>query len=338
VGAPFVVTVGFDESASHYHFAFAAQGNYSLQLATTVAGLLEHLDAGSVATTLWVLDLDAEPQTRARVERVVRRHASGRVNLKWLRISGADFGNIETAGHLVPVTYARLLLPLLLPSEVKTVVYLDADLVVSDDLSELNRLWLGSLPVAAVPDYAVQVVGSARSGIAGLSAKPADATYFNAGVLVMNLACWRTTRLAEEVMRFAAAHAPLKHNDQDALNAVLTEWHELPLRWNVQSSIHWLDRPLHSDFELKLKCERELLLGSGAIMHFSGPSKPWEPWYRSPDAKLWRQALWRSGALTGSELARWSLGHYPKRSVARLTIVTVRKLRAALVSRASSSL
>lgn len=308
------------------HFAFAAEGRYSVPLATAVASLTRYLGPEREAT-IWVLDLDAEACTRPRVERALRRHARGNVELEWLRVSHASIGNLETTGHLVPVTYARLLLPSLLPDEIDVVVYLDSDLVIRDDVSELTQVELGALALAAVPDYSVQEVGGPRSGIGDLTSKPRDATYFNCGVIVMNLEAWRADGLADRVLSFAQRHSPLKHADQDALNAVVTEWQELPLHWNVQSNIHWLQHPLHTDLETTLERERPALLDSAPILHFSGPSKPWQPWYRSPDARQWRRMLWNSGALTWTECLIWSLRYYPERFVAWLTISSVRKLR-----------
>jgi lipopolysaccharide biosynthesis glycosyltransferase len=316
------------DAPDSYHFAFAAEGAYSLPLATTVASLLESLDCAGRTVTLWILDLDAETATQRRIERVVRRHGRGAVRLEWLPVANDDVANVPTSGHLVPVTYARLLLPSLLPADLSRVIYLDADLVVVSDLSALHHLRLDGHPIAAVRDFSVQSIGSPRSGIAGLTAKPADAAYFNAGVIVMNLSAWRSAELAGQVLEFASRHAPLPHADQDALNAVLTDWYQLPPRWNVQSNIHWLDGPAQTDFEAALAHDRAELLGSGAILHFSGPGKPWATAYRNPDARQWRRRLLRSGALSPWELARWSVLYYPRRCAAWLAIVAVRGIRA----------
>jgi lipopolysaccharide biosynthesis glycosyltransferase len=320
-----------------FHFAFAAEGAYSVPLATAIASLLQHLRPERRATTIWILDLEAEPGTRQRVERTIRCHGRGQVKLRWLPISHGSLGHLETAGHLVPVTYARLLLPSLLPSGVDRVIYLDSDLVVMADLSELSELELGTSPLAAVPDYSVQRVGAPRSGIVGLTSKSPDATYFNGGVMVLNLDVWRSQGLADQILSFAHRYAPLRHSDQDALNAVVTNWTELPLRWNVQSNIHWLKGTAHNDFELRLAQHRPGLLESAAILHFSGPSKPWQPWYRNPDASTWRRTFWRSGALRWRERARWWFHYYPERSVAWGTISVVRRARQTQIKKPGGS-
>jgi lipopolysaccharide biosynthesis glycosyltransferase len=131
-----------------------------MQLATAVASLVEHLPVDPSPTTVSILELDTEPATRARVERAVRRYARSDVRLDWHALTGSGIADVRTSGHLSAVTFARLLLPELLPAETETVVYLDSDLIVCDDLSELCDLGLGELPVAAVQDYAVETIGS----------------------------------------------------------------------------------------------------------------------------------------------------------------------------------
>ncbi|MGH3265961.1 MAG: glycosyltransferase family 8 protein [Trebonia sp.] len=310
-----------------HNFAFAAQGRYSLPLAASVGSLLEYLNRDGRPVHLWVLDLQAEPGTRERVQRVVRRSGRPGVRLDWLQLREADVRQLPTVGHLAPATYARLLLPAIMPPEIDAVVYLDSDLVVQRDLSTLTDLDLGGAAIGAVQDFAVELVGSPRSGIRDLRVKPADDRYFNAGVLLMGLGVWRSEDLAERVFAFAQAHAPLQHSDQDALNAVISDWHELGPEWNVQSMIHWLDGAADSDLIARLRRLRPMLLESACVIHFSGPSKPWDPWYRNPDAGVWTRALRRSRGLSPGETLRWSARYYPTRLAAWCLVSLARLLR-----------
>jgi lipopolysaccharide biosynthesis glycosyltransferase len=309
------------------HFAFAAEGDYAIPLATAVGSLVRHLASNHELTRIWILDLDAEPRTRRCVENVIRRHAHSDVELEWMPVTASDIRDVPVEGHLVPVTYARLLLPALLPPEIESVIYLDSDLVVRRDLSELANLSPDSA-LAAVQDYAVETIDGPLSGVADATSKPNGAKYFNCGVLVMNLRLWRELDLAEQLFAFAQRNAPLKHSDQDALNALVADWRELPLEWNVQSRINWLDGATPTRLITELRRRRGELDSSGYVLHFSGPSKPWDPWYRNPDAGVWRRAFWSSGALSRQEMVAWAARYYPRRLVARILLATVRRLRA----------
>jgi lipopolysaccharide biosynthesis glycosyltransferase len=147
-------------------------------------------------------------------------------------------------------------------------------------------------------------------------------------VLVMNLPVWRASDLADEILRFAREHQPLLHSDQDAMNAVITEWHCLNLRWNVQSKIHWLPGDA-GPLQTELARNRARLLESAAVLHFSGPDKPWYPMYRSPGAGSWRRSLRRSTALTTREYLNWAASYFPRRAAARAGIAAVRAVRRA---------
>jgi lipopolysaccharide biosynthesis glycosyltransferase len=306
------------------HFAFAGDGDYSIQLATAVSGLLSTLRGDPRPVELWILDVGLAADARARVESVVAARSGVDVTLHWVPVPASALAGLEPEGHFTSATYGRLLLPTLLPDDVVNVVCLDSDLVVLGDVSPLTDLPLGETPAAAVQDFVVETVGSERSAISGLSSRAPEDPYFNAGVLVINAPVWRQLALSERVFDFARRHAPLPYADQDALNAVLEDWRELPVEWNVQSRIFWLDRAAETELVRRLRASREAILRRAIVIHFSGPSKPWEPWDRNPSPRLWRRAMIRSGALSRAELRRWAVRYYPRRLLAR-TLLSLRR-------------
>lgn len=311
-------------STATVDFALAGQGDYSLPLSVVVAGLLESLSSPSV--TIWVLDLGLDPAARPRVETVCRKSPL-EVELHWLPVDVARLRGLRTVGHLVPATYARLLLPAVLPPDVRTVVYLDADMLVLGDLMPLTALELGSTPLAAVQDYLVEQLGGERSGITDLTSRPPEEKYFNGGVLVLNLPVWRSSGLADTAFEFAQRYDPLKFGDQDALNAVVPDWYELDPQWNVQSRLFYLNDAAPTEFVTRVRPALDRLSHEAKIMHYSGPQKPWDPWCRHPRAGLWPTALLRSGTLTDAGRARWALSFYSRRAVALCAISSVRTIR-----------
>ena len=93
---------------------------------------------------------------------------------------------LYTRDYYTKTTYFRLFIPNLYPQYDK-VIYLDSDIVVLGDISELYNIEIGNNLVAAAPDdviqnsetfseYAERVVGVAK-----------HENYFNAGILLMNL-------------------------------------------------------------------------------------------------------------------------------------------------------
>lgn len=128
----------------------------------------------------------------------------------------------------------RLELPDLLPDNHR-VIYLDADTIVQDDLSELWDETQGDGAIWArqdwmFPDASHPYLEERRRW---LGMRPGD-PYFNSGVLVLDLDVWRKEDLSARVMTFLRANgAYCPWPDQDALNAVFRgRWNPLSARWN----------------------------------------------------------------------------------------------------------
>ena len=301
-------------------------------MATVVGGVLSNLAANGDGVCIWILDCGLEPAARTRIEAVLRLHARLDPQLRWVPIRPSDLRDLGPVEHLPAATYARLLLPTLLPADLERVVCIDSDVVIRGDVTPLSSVPLQDAALAAVQDFVVETVGSDRTGLGPIAHRAGKSKYFNAGVIVLNLPVWRSRGLSERVLSFAQEHAPLRYADQDALNAVIEDWREIGPEWNLQSRIFWLDRAADSELIKVLRRSRETLLANARIFHFSGPSKPWEPFDRHPLAGLWPRALRASGCLTARELWQWGSGYYPQRAVAR-TAISARRALAGPVAR-----
>ena len=156
-------------------------------------------------------------------------------------------------------TFYRLLLPAMLSSEMKKFVYLDIDIVVVGKLRELFDTEMGSIPVAAVRepvDYARPDLGLLTAG-----------EYFNAGVLLINLAAWQQQQVAEQAIHFLKEFPDKAiYLDQDALNAVLVHnWLPLDDKFNFT----WRSIPYIPKAELRK------VIANKTIIHFNTAIKPW---------------------------------------------------------------
>lgn len=113
--------------------------------------------------------------------------------------------------------YYRIFIPSLFP-EFKKALYLDADIVVVDDISKLYFEDIGENLVGAITDDVVNANDSFKKyAVSVLGIKPEN--YFNSGILVMNLEKFR-----EENVESKFVHLLSKYNfdtiapDQDYLN------------------------------------------------------------------------------------------------------------------------
>jgi lipopolysaccharide biosynthesis glycosyltransferase len=95
---------------------------------------------------------------------------------------------------------------------------------------------------------------------------PANAAYFNAGVLVVDLEAWRRRNVVGRAMDYIrSADEPVDFLHQEALNAAAwDDWLPLAPRWNVPSTAgRWFDQT------------DAAAVAAPAIVHFAGRMKPW---------------------------------------------------------------
>jgi lipopolysaccharide biosynthesis glycosyltransferase len=178
--------------------------------------------------------------------------------------SDEDISNLEAGGHISSATYIRFDIPYLL-KHLDKVIYLDADLIVKDDLFDLWQTEIDGFFVGAVTNPFFERYESIN--LAG------ENGYFNAGVLIINTKMWREFKVKEYALKFLNEY---KNNaimfDQDALNYVFRgNWKSLSVRWNIQTSY------LQSFRKLNVTDRFEIgnALKHPGIIHFSSASKPW---------------------------------------------------------------
>ena len=168
---------------------------------------------------------------------LTRQTKSDNAGIGFLDVDAA-LGDIELPhhGHFRPETYYRLLAPQLLPN-VDKAIYLDSDLIVDDDVAKLFDVDVTGRPLAATRDADTigqmdgydTTVGPYLKNELGMS-DPHD--YFQAGVLLMNLAELRATVTPEEFLALSTQRM-WRWLDQDVLNKVVDgNYVRVHMRWN----------------------------------------------------------------------------------------------------------
>ncbi|CDD47968.1 glycosyltransferase family 8 [Bacteroides sp. CAG:875] len=171
--------------------------------------------------------------------------------------------------HISLATYYRIFLETILPQDLQKVIYLDCDLVVN---GSIKNFW-----DADISDYAVGCVEDMWSGKSDNYTRlhyDASFSYFNAGVLLVNLDYWRKIEFQQKAVMYISQHVnELVFNDQDVLNALLHDCKLfLPFRYNVQDG--FLRRKRRIRPEVWAVLDKELL--HPVIMHYTGGKKPWQ--------------------------------------------------------------
>ena len=140
---------------------------------------------------------------------------------------------LVTRDYYTKTTYYRLFIPNMFPNLDKA-LYLDSDIIVTGDISELYNTELEDNLVGAVPDMAVQntpvFIEYVENALGVKSEK-----YFNAGILLMNLKKMREWDFEGKFIDLLCKYSFRVAQDQDYLNVLTSgKIKYVDNSWNVQ--------------------------------------------------------------------------------------------------------
>jgi lipopolysaccharide biosynthesis glycosyltransferase len=242
------------------HVAAASDDGYACHLAVMLLSLFAQHDPDTIHVHVLV---PPDFTSRARLDQSLGAHAA---RLTYHTVPPGLGQDLVQRDDLTAATYYRLVMGDVLPREVERVLYLDCDMVVRAGLQALWQTALDGCVLAAVRDP-----GFREHATLGLEA---EAPYFNAGMLLVDLARWRAEGIGAQALAFAAAEpGRLTYNDQCALNWVLRgRWREVEAEWNLQAQalcdVEDGDRALYFR-------PPPPALARARIIHFNAPCRPW---------------------------------------------------------------
>jgi len=303
----------------------AADERYAMPLAVTMYSAGESLGSGQ-QIEWYILDGGISESSWMALRETL---AGLPIDVQRVRPDASRVDHLTTSHHITPTAYFRLMTADLLPARLDRALYLDADLVVREDLGNLWREPLGSAYCLAAVDIACPYV-DARFGRNYRRACPymaslmpirnyaqlglnANDEYFNSGVMVLNLARWRRESIGSRLIDCLATNQPFVWCwDQYALNVTFAgQWGRLAPRWN--QGAHAFEYPTvdHSPIDV---AEFDQMRREPAIIHFTTEFKPWRYGTADPRATWFFETLdktaWRGWRPPRPQfhLARWWQG------------------------------
>lgn len=238
----------------------AADELYAIPLGVMLDSLSAHANPAR-RIDVYIIDCGLSESSRRRINTQLRSN----LHFHWRSSARpTDIGDPHW-GHVSGATYERLLIDKYLPGETTYALWLDCDLLVLDDITDLFQAPPDGHTLQAVRDPFVPRVSS-PFGVhnwqeLGLAR---NSPYFNAGVMLIDMVRWRASEVASRsVQHIRRFEKNVYFNDQEALNAVIgDDWIALDDRWNFSAN----------RFHAKLQNQER---GKPAIIHFAGRIKPW---------------------------------------------------------------
>jgi lipopolysaccharide biosynthesis glycosyltransferase len=259
------------------HVAITADGSHLEHSVVPLRSALAH--AGGMPMVVHLLHGD--DLTSEIADRLAEAARAGGGEIAFHRVEDGVLAGLPQYRRMTPANWYRYLIPELL-GDVDVALYLDVDTVVADDLEPLFGTELGDHYLGAVDDVPAEL----GADIPGRVALPEGQRYFNAGVMLLNLAAMREDEVLPQLLaraRFLGNRTWLAN--QDTLNTVLGgRCLRLDLRWNVTTSMLKCAEPARRLYGERVFDEAAQRPG---IRHFTGDVKPWEPAFEAPDSELY---------------------------------------------------
>jgi lipopolysaccharide biosynthesis glycosyltransferase len=257
----------------------AADDRYVMGLTVTIKSAIENL-CNDYRIALFILDGGIKNHNKQKISASLD---SEKCRSLFIPVSNSLVEGIKNEYFLEKndnkyvsiVSYYRLLISEFIPKEYKKVIYLDCDLVVKGDLSNIWKIDLEDNCILAAQDTWTHFISKGLSNYQDLGICQ-DAKYFNAGVLVINLEKWRSDQMTKKSLEYLKNNIDhIKYHDQDVLNALLaTKWGVLNPRWNVPVLIL-----LNNDFSRKSSPFSadvyDNVVREPYIIHYTTGEKPW---------------------------------------------------------------
>jgi lipopolysaccharide biosynthesis glycosyltransferase len=225
----------------------------------------------------YVLGDNLSCKSRINLEQIVKQYGA---KIYFYDVNTEKIRSFPTTHHFNHTTYMRLLMAEILPAELEKVIFLDLDIIVLKDITQLWNINLANYHIGAVEDLGIiqpEIMGniSFQTHLSNLGMS-SEAYYFNAGVILIDLVKWRQDNIGLKAMEFIEANPEkIIWVDQDALNAVLCgKVYQIKHEWNVFD--HFINS-YYQENNAEIPARFIESLKNPAIVHFTGSYKP-KPW------------------------------------------------------------
>lgn len=269
------------------HIACNIDSNFTQHCAVTLVSLFENNKSTEICVHIVAPDL---PEKDQKILKTLGTAYGNEVCFYFPPSELLENFSIKKFGKRISMaTYYRCMFSAILPQTLDKVLYLDCDIVILGDISEFWNTDLANYAVGCVEDIGFDDM----ERYATLNYEP-KYSYFNAGVLLINLKYWREHKIDEECVRYFLSYPErIRYNDQDLLNALLHE-HKIfvPLKWNMQDAYYRYDM----DKKITDWPAFKLELLHPVILHYTN-KKPWNydsmhplrnEYYKYLDMTPWR--------------------------------------------------
>lgn len=239
----------------------AFDNKYAACASVTITSIILNTDCYVTFYLLECCEEGISLENKKKIESL--KNLKNNFSIEWIYVNPSIFFNgFTTFSYISLATYGRLLIPTLKPN-LEKIIYLDVDLIVTDDIKKLFECNLEDYPLGAVYDGYNEENNINSKLISNLGCSPFH-KYFNAGVLLIDVKKWNLLNISVNILKLEnEIRTKLIFADQDLLNVYFNcNYKMLDPSFNVS---HKRSRNYYKKGKL-VNC---------VIRHFVGDKKPW---------------------------------------------------------------
>ncbi len=301
----------------------AADENYAKYMYITILSALENKNDKTIYKFFLLVPKEFEEKTSNYFYDLEKKYKNTSIKFVEMR---EDFQNhTMSIRHITSPTYYRLRAAELLRSYDKS-IYLDVDVIINKDLSELYDIELGDNYIAGVKaaTYIMKKYNLKYYKSIGL---PETSQYINAGVTLWNLAKIREDNLSEKLFELSMQN--FSSMDQDVINvAFYNNIKHLDLKYNLMTKYDNFQKPKRSEYKklAEIYGDENIknALKNPVIIHYADQRKPW-----NCDSVMLSKYWWRYAKMSPyyKEIYKTYRKKYPRiKQVFQVTNVGVHKV------------
>ena len=252
------------------NIAFILDKNYVMPTVVAITSILKNKNRTSVYS-FYIITKDISQDS---IE-LFKKFETKDIKINIINVQNCEkYNNLEKKDF--PVSTAALFkfdLPNLLPDSIEKVLYLDGDIIVQGDLSELYSTDISDVYAGVVKDYR----GLTLKGDFNERLKINHTAYFNSGVLLLNLSLLRNDNLPEKLLNYRISGINY-YMDQDSFNVIFAEKVKyLSFYFNFQFSCWRFAKTeeLSNYYNLVTYNDKYEHIKRSIILHYTA-DKPWK--------------------------------------------------------------
>ena len=246
----------------------SSDNRYAPQMYVTILSMLQNKKPITIYDFYLMIPETFSSKNKHAITTVINKHSC---NVNFINMKDKFNDCTMHIKHITTPTYYRLLAADLLPQYYKKCIYLDVDICVLTDLSEMFNIDMGDNYVAGVPAISYWLNNDRTTARLNI---PTAKHYINAGALVMNLDLIRHDDLTKQFVELSKQN--FSSQDQDVLNvACFGRIKILPLKYNLMTKYDFTNIENPAFFDIYGKQEIDNALLNPVVIHYADKIKPW---------------------------------------------------------------